>query len=134
MATIDGVHPDQEFFAFLAEGRFMVQRSRTGGKAFFYPRVAEPGTGRTDLEWFEVSGLGTVYATTTVRVRPPELDYNVAVVELDEGARMLSRIEDVAPQDVVVGMRVKARIVPFEKHHTVVFAPLATGGEEVARS
>lgn len=133
MATIDGVHPDQEFFAFLAEGKFMVQRSRTSGKAFFYPRVAEPGTGRTDLEWFEVSGLGTVHATTTVRVRPPEADYNVAIVELDEGARMLSRVEDVAAADVVVGMRVKARIVPFENHHAVVFAPLAPDAGEGAR-
>lgn len=125
MTTNDQLHPDQEFLAFLAEGKFMIQRSRSSGKPFFYPRVMEPGTGATDLEWFEPSGLGTVYATTTVRVRPPESDYNVAVIELDDGPRMLGRVDDVAPSDVVIGMRVKARIEPQGDRHIVVFAPLA---------
>ncbi|MEO8722124.1 MAG: OB-fold domain-containing protein [Sphingobium sp.] len=103
----------------------MLQRRRAHGKPFFYPRVAEPGTGSTDLEWVEATGLGTVHATTLVRVRPPQADYNVAIIELDDGPRMLSRVEGVEPADVAIGMRVMARIVPFEEHHAVVFEPLA---------
>jgi len=131
MEPSDTIHPDREFLDFLAQGKFMLQRRRSGGAPFFYPRVAEPGTGSTDLEWVEASGLGAVYATTIVRVRPPEADYNVVVVELDEGPRMLSRVEGVAPEDVAIGMRVKARIEPFEDRHAVVFAALAPNQEDV---
>lgn len=121
----DGIRPDQEYLSFLAQGRFMLQRRRPDAKPFFYPRVAEPGTGSTDLEWVEATGLGTVHATTLVRVRPPQADYNVAIIELDDGPRMLSRVEGVEPADVAIGMRVMARIVAFEDHHAVVFEPLA---------
>ena len=47
------LQPDKQYQEFLAQGRFMIQRNRATGKAFFYPRVAEPGTGCTDLEWFD---------------------------------------------------------------------------------
>src|SRR5271166_6911494 len=87
------VRPDKEFAAFLAEGRFMIQRSRSSGRFVFYPRVAEPKTGARDLEWVEASGGGTVYAVTVVRNRPPEADHNVALVDLDELPRLMSRID-----------------------------------------
>ena len=125
MTTDDTIRPDREFFAFLAEGKLMLQQSRSSGKPFFYPRVAEPGTGRTDLEWIEASGRGTVYATTTIRVRPPQPDYGVVIVELDEGPRMLSRVDGVEPSEVFIGMRVQASIIPFEDQHAVVFVPAA---------
>ncbi|HEX5535954.1 MAG TPA: zinc ribbon domain-containing protein, partial [Sphingobium sp.] len=39
------LQPEAEWRAHLAEGRFMIQRSRSTGGYVFYPRVAEPGTG-----------------------------------------------------------------------------------------
>ena len=128
--TTDAIHPDREYLAFLAQGRFMLQRRRDGGTPFYYPRVAEPGTGSTDLEWIEATGRGTVHATTTVRVRPPQADYNVSIIELDEGPRMLSRVEGVEAPDVAIGMRVMARIIPFEDQHAVIFVPL---GDDAAQ-
>ena len=65
------IHPEQQFEAFLAEGRFMLLRSRETGRCFWFPRVAEPGTGCIDLEWVEASGEGTVYTTTVIRQKPP---------------------------------------------------------------
>ena len=71
--------PEAQFRAYLAQGRFMIQRSKSTGAHVFYPRVAAPGTGEADLEWVEASGEGTVYATTVVRNRPEKGgDYNVA--------------------------------------------------------
>lgn len=113
--------PEQDYLRFLSEGRFMIQRSRSSGRCVFYPRVAEPGTGATDLEWIEASGLGTVYATSTVRQRAPAPDYNVALIDLDEGPRMMSRVEGVAPEAVRIGMRVKARIAREGDACLVVF-------------
>lgn len=116
--------PQQEYFAHLAEGRFMIQRSRSSGEHVFYPRVAAPHTGAQDLEWVEASGHGTVYATTVMRVRPPAAPYNVCLVQLAEGPRMMSRVEGVAPEAVHVGMAVHARIArDDEGQPLVVFDP-----------
>jgi uncharacterized OB-fold protein len=119
------IQPDREFAQFLREGRFMLQRSVSSGAYVFYPRVAAPGTGALDLQWVPASGRGTVYATTVVRPRPPQAPYNVALIDLDEGARMMSRVESVSPEAVYIGMRVQARIAtPNEQAPCVVFDPL----------
>src|SRR5271157_1241988 len=108
------MHPEQDFLAFLQQGKFMLQRSRSSGAFIFYPRVAEPRSGAIDLEWVEASGRGTVYSTTVIRQKPPKLDYNLALIDLAEGPRMMSRVENVAPQEVKIGMAVRARIVSGE--------------------
>jgi uncharacterized protein len=117
------VKPDREFAAFLAEGRFMIQRSRSSGRFVFYPRVAEPKTGARDLEWVEASGGGTVYAVTVVRNRPPDADHNVALVDLDEGPRIMSRIDGLPADQARIGLKVKARIVNEDGAQFVVFVP-----------
>ncbi len=109
--------PEARFKAFLGEGRFMLQRSRSTGQYVFYPRVAVPGSGETDLEWTAASGDGTVYAITTNRTR--EGSYNVALVDLAEGPRMMSRVEGV--ETVPIGTRVKARIASIDGEPAVVF-------------
>jgi len=118
------VHPDADYQAFLRQGRFMVQRSRTSGRFFFYPRVAEPGTGLTDLEWVEVSGRGSVYSTTTVRAKPPASPYNVSLIDLEEGPRLMSRVEGIAPEAITIGMTVRARIVQEADRCFLVFEPM----------
>ena len=105
------------------EGRFMLLRSRSSGRCFFYPRVAEPGTGNTDLEWVEASGKGQVYSVTIVRAKPPAPSYNVALVDLDEGVRMMTRVDGIAPAEVRIGMRVKAKIVIEDELPFIVFEP-----------
>ena len=119
------VHPDKQYVAFLAEGRFMLPRERTSGVYHFYPRVADPLTGSTDLEWVPASGDGTVYSTSVMAGRKPEDSYNVALIDLAEGPRMMSRVEGVAPEEVRIGMRVKARVVKTDEGGgLVVFDPV----------
>jgi uncharacterized protein len=113
--------PEARYRAFLREGRFMIQRSRSTGRHVFYPRVAVPGTGETDLDWVEASGTGTVYAITVNRSR--EGSYNVALIDLDEGPRLMTRVEDV--ETVPIGTRVRARIVEEDGTPLLVFAPEA---------
>lgn len=115
------IRPEQEFFAHLAQGKFMLQRSRSSGKCFFYPRVAEPVTGARDLEWVEASGRGTVHATTVVRVKPPQQPYNVVLVDLEEGPRLMSRVEGIAPDAVYIGMKVQARIGSQDERPLLLF-------------
>lgn len=120
---MSSIQPDVEFQKFLQAGRFMIQRSRGSGRYVFYPRVAEPGSGAQDLEWVAASGKATVYSTTVVRVKPPQPAYNVALIELAEGPRMMSRVEGVDPADVKIGMKVHARIVRDEASSYLVFDP-----------
>lgn len=115
--------PDQEYRDFLEQGRFMLQRSRSSGRYVYYPRVCEPGSGAQDLEWVEASGRGTVYSTTVVRTKPPATDYNVALVDLAEGVRMMSRVVDVPPAEVRIGMPVRARVATADGGPVVEFVP-----------
>ena len=118
--------PVADYLAFLREGRLMIQRSRSSGRHYFYPRVVEPGSGADDLEWVEASGSGTVYATTVQRSRPPSENLNVALIDLDEGPRMMSRVDGIAPEQVKIGMRVGASIVsPTDGLPYVIFRPEA---------
>jgi uncharacterized OB-fold protein len=117
------MNPEKEYFEHLAEGRFMIQKSRSTGGHVFYPRVAEPGTGATDLEWVAASGRGTVHSTTVIRQKPPTPNYNLALIDLAEGPRMMSRVEGIAPEAVKIGMPVKAKVVRENDQALVVFEP-----------
>ncbi len=68
-----------------------------------------------------------MYSTTTVR-RKPEAggDYDVSLIDLAEGVRMMSRVEGVPPAEVKIGMRVRAKIIDNKGAGLVVFAPEQT--------
>lgn len=103
----------------------MLLRSRTSGRCFFYPRVAEPRTGNTDLEWVEASGRGVVYSTTVVHAKPPAPNYNVVLVDLAEGPRVMSRVEGVDPKSVKIGQAVKAKVIREGNEPVLVFEAVA---------
>jgi len=120
-----GDGPEKRYHDFLAEGRFMIQSSRSTGAFVFYPRVVAPATGVADLEWVEASGDGVVYATTCNRQRPDRGgDYNIALIDLAEGPRMMARVVGIAPDAVRVGMKVKARVDAIGDDPAVVFEPV----------
>ncbi len=109
--------PQATYERFLAEGRFMIQRVRGTADYLFYPKVIS-SSGETDLEWIEASGGGTVYAITVNRKR--DGSYNVALIDLDEGPRMMSTV--IGAETLPIGARVRARIEPGDTPR-VVFVP-----------
>ena len=121
----DGPGPEAIFRAHLAEGRFMIQRSTSTGIHVFYPRVMMPCSGEADLEWVEASGEGTVYATTVTRRRPEKGgDYNVALIDLAEGPRMMARVTGIDPEAVTIGLKVRAKIDELNGAPAVLFEPV----------
>ena len=100
--------PLATYLAHLERGELAYQFSPSAGGAVFYPRVIAPKTGKADLEWRISKGLGWVHATTVVHPQKGE-PYNVALIDIDEGFRMMSRVEDIPPAQVHIGMRVKFR-------------------------
>lgn len=119
--------PLATYQAHLEKGELAYQWSPAAGKAVFYPRVICPFTGSNQLEWRVSSGLGTVYATTVVHPRAGA-PYNVALIDCDEGFRLMSRVEDIAPEAVRIGMRVEFRVhrPGGDEPACPVFVPLET--------
>lgn len=116
--------PEAQYFADLERGEFNIQRCPTCAKAVHPPRMICPFCGAEDLVKFAPSGAGTVYSTTVVRMRAEKGgDYNICLVDLEEGPRMMSRVETIAPDAVKIGMRVRARIGQGDEGAMVVFDP-----------
>jgi len=126
MKDIDKLPPLAAYQEYCRQGLLAYQYCPEDGTAVFYPRVLSPVSGSPNLEWRISKGLGTVYATTTVhgkdKEKPP---YNVAIIELDEGYRMMSRVEEIPSRDVKIGMRVRARMHRDDKDQVYpVFTPV----------
>ncbi len=114
--------PAEVYRRYLEAGELGYQRCRDCGAAIFYPRVLCPACGGVSLEWRASSGRGTVHATTAVYRRDAE-PYNVALVDLDEGFRMMSRVEGVPAAEVEIGARVTLRINREDDGPVPVFVP-----------
>ena len=97
------------YLAHLRRGELGYQFSPSLNQAVFYPRVLAPRTGANDLEWRVSKGLGTVHATTVVHPQQGA-PYNVCLVDVDEGFRMMSRVEDIEPRQIQIGLRVRVRV------------------------
>lgn len=115
--SVQAFHQDE-----LDAGRFLVQRCSECSRHVYYPRAGCPHCGSSALEWKMPSGLGTVHAVTTVRRKPAEGgDLNISLIDLDEGVRLMSRVDNLAPEAVRIGQRVKARVQVKDGRGLVLF-------------
>ena len=116
------VGPEKQFYDFLSDGKIKIQRNKITGEFFFHPRVAFPGTGERELEWVEISGKGIVHSSSCNR-RLPEKggDFNLSLITLEEGPRMMARVEGIDPDKVEIGQKVKARISSLNGEPAVIF-------------
>jgi uncharacterized protein len=119
--------PLATYQAALEHGELAYQWSPEAKRAVFYPRIICPFTGSGRLEWRVSAGLGTVYAATVTHPREG-VPYNVALIDCDEGFRLMSRVEGVAPEAVQIGMRVRFRVhrPGGDEPPYPVFVPLET--------
>ncbi len=106
--------PDAEtipFWTALRHGQLLLKHC-TGCRRFhFYPRIICPFCSCDALEWKEASGRGEIYTYTVAR-RPAgpafkaSVPYVVALVQLDEGPRMMTNIVCDDPNEIRIGLRV----------------------------
>ncbi|HEY0917617.1 Zn-ribbon domain-containing OB-fold protein [Devosia sp.] len=121
MIQIPDEAPEVTFRNGLKEGRLLLQRCADSGRCFFYPRTVSPFSGSSRYTWQQASGAGTVYSTTVVRQKAEQGgDYNLCLVDLAEGPRMMSRVEDIDPAQVTIGMKVTAFIATDDKGEPLV--------------
>jgi uncharacterized OB-fold protein len=115
--------------ALLDAGNFLIQQCIACARHIYFPREVCPHCGSNDVHLVAPQGSGAVYANTTVRRKTEAGDYNVCIVELDEGVRLMSRVENLPPDAVKIGQRVAARMVVNEGKGRVVFDPVAADGQ-----
>ena len=105
----DTTSPLATYLAHLEKNELAYQFSPAANRAVFFPRIVCPFTGSDKLEWRVSTGRGTVHATTVVH--PADgAPFNVALINCDEGFRLMSRVEDIDPMQVKIGQRVRFRV------------------------
>lgn len=85
------------FWAAAARRELLIQRCDACGRHQFYPRPYCLACQSDRVAWVPAGGAGTIYSQTTVHIQVvPEFSppYTVALVELDEGPRLLGAIVD----------------------------------------
>jgi len=112
------ITPDTEFFwNGLRENNLLIQRCGGCGQLRHPPRPMCPNCRSLDWETIESSGRGTVYSYVMPHEpKFPFFDYPyvVALVELEEGVRLVSNLTDIDPADVTPGMPVEVYYRTFD--------------------
>ena len=111
-----------QYQALLNRGEFRILRCSACSRHIYFPREICPHCGADSLDWVVPTGLGTVYAVTTVRRKADAGgDYNVSLIDLDEGVRLMSRVTVQPPEAVRIGQRVRAHVQVTDGVGLVVF-------------
>ena len=102
---------NRAFWEGCQQGKLLLQFCEQCQRYQFYPRLYCMQCGAEKPRWVEASGRGVIYSYTIIRQNSsPEFvndtPYNVAIVQLEEGPRMLSNIVDVDPADLRVDLAV----------------------------
>lgn len=91
----------QEFWDGAKRGELRIQRCTACGKAYFFPRPFCPHCSSRDVKWFTASGKAKLH-TYVINHRPAmgfrdDAPYVIAIVELEEGPRMMTNIIGIEP-------------------------------------
>ena len=114
------------FWDAAGEGRFLVKRCRACGAVHHYPRQFCPSCWSDDVAWVDASGRATLYTWSVVYANdlppfPERLPYIAAVVDLEEGPRVMTNIVDCDPADLRIGMDL---VVDFRSLTDDITAPV----------
>lgn len=110
-------------------GELRLQRCGACGHAFFYPRAGCPGCGSTDVAWERASGRARLHTYVINHRAAPgfegQVPYAIAVVELEEGPRMMSNVVGVpnTPEALVLDMDLEVDFEPRGRVAVPVFRP-----------
>lgn len=129
MVTTPMTDAIEAHYAGLANDTLLITRCTACGRRQFPPRAVCYGCSSVGtLQWVSASGGAVVWSFVTYHKAyfPPDVrsvPYNVAIVELDEGPRLVTNLVDVPNGEVSVGLRVRSSFVHEADQHRVVFRP-----------
>ena len=101
------------FFDALKERRLLIQRCEECGLGYYYPRPFCPACLSDRVEWEQASGRGKLYSFVINQRAAPGFvaPYIIAVVELEEGPRMMTNLVDIEPDPELVRCEMPVEIV-----------------------
>lgn len=109
------VNPDsQAYWDGAREDRLLIRKCKSCGVTHFLPRYLCPACWSTELDWIPASGRGTVHSYTVIRRAPlaefvDKVPYVVALIDLEEGPRMMANILGEDALNTRIGDRVEVR-------------------------
>jgi hypothetical protein len=124
--------PDAAFFwEGVARGELLGQRCADCSRLVHPPRPMCPSCHSLKRETVRLSGRGKVYSWVIPR-HPPPVGFAeppiVALIELEEGIRLVSNVIEVSPEKVRAGLAVEVCFAPTRGGRAVpVFRPRAGG-------
>jgi len=117
------VTPDSQFWwDGVNDGKLLIQRCGACGKLRHPPRPMCPHCQSLDWDTIEASGRGTIYSfVVTHHPQVPAFDYPLvpALIELEEGTRLVSDVIDYAPERVQIGLPVEVTYVAYDDDLTL---------------
>jgi uncharacterized OB-fold protein len=117
-------HDTAFFWEGTAEGQLRIQHCPTCGRLRHPPGPMCPSCGAEKQDWIVASGRGTVFSYVVhhhPKVPGKQLPFVVALVELEEGVRMLGELIDVEPAQVAIGMPVEVALTRIDDDLTLPF-------------
>jgi len=113
---------EQPFYDACAAGKLVLQCCQNCGHVLFYPRTHCDACQSDQLVWEDASGTGTVASYTVVRRGVSadfETPYVIALIDLDEGPRMMSQIVGADLDGLTVGLSVKVDFAAWSEDITL---------------
>jgi len=108
--TIEGDGDSRVYWEGIAQGELRIQRCTICARSIFYPRSLCPHCHSDQLSRIVASGKGTIYTYTVAHqaygVFASEAPFVIAIVELEEGVRMMTRIVDAPRERIAIGAQV----------------------------
>lgn len=115
------------------DGKLLLQRCGDTGRAYFPPRPFSPYTGTRNVSVFEASGRATLHSYVIHHRPVPGFTppYAIAVVELEEGPRMMTNIVDCeqTPEALQLDMKLEVAFTPMDEEITLPLFRPAQGGK-----
>jgi uncharacterized OB-fold protein len=113
------------FWEGVQQHKLLIQRCQACQQFVFYPRALCPHCFSEQLAWVEAAGRGTIYSYTVAHQAygpfAEQVPFVVAIIELQEGVRMMSRITNTSPDTVQVGAPVQVTFVQVAEGVTLPY-------------
>lgn len=114
-----------DYWKAAADGRLVADRCGDCGALSPYPRGFCPACWSGSVSSEELSGRATLYTYSEVHVNPmpPFKDlvpYVAALVDLEEGPRVVTRLVDIAAEELEIGMPLRATFQRVDEEEGLV--------------
>lgn len=114
----------KEYWEAAKRHEFIIQKCEECSKHVFYPRAFCPHCLSSRLKWVKASGSGVIHTYSIVHKMSmmnfkKKTPYNIAIIELDEGVRLMSEVINCSPEELEIGKRVKVVFEDITERYSI---------------